>query len=250
MTISFRTILLAGLSCALGLALVAQAESGAATDGTAATENAAPPAPRAKKPKAAKNLPPLLRKVEDKYASSKTLSAKFEQVVQTALSKQKQTSQGTLTFERPNHVRWETLSPDRSLFVSDGVTAWFYTPPFDPDDKTEHGEYHERKASQVQTKLANALLSGSFSIARDMAIHAESDTRFTLTPRGTKKGADPIKRATIEVDPKSALIRKVTVEHRDGNTTEITLSAISLGKSIDPAQFSFTPPPNTDRVDD
>lgn len=186
-------------------------------------------APKAAAPRNSVALPALLRRVEKKYAGAKTLTAKFVQVVESALSKQKQTSQGELTFERPNRVRWETISPDHSLFVSNGVTAWFYTPPFDPDDKTEHGEYHERKASQIQTKLANALLSGSFSVARDMSIEAVSKTQFSLTPR--KKTSDPIRKAIIEIDPHTEVIRKVTVEHRDGNKTEITLSNISLEKA-------------------
>jgi outer membrane lipoprotein carrier protein len=204
---------------------------------------AAKPAARAK----AVPLPQLLQEVEAKYAKSQSLVAKFNQVVVSAISKQKQTSSGVLMFKRPNRIRWETIAPDKSLFVSNGKTAWYYTPPFDPDDKDERGEYRETPASNVQTKLANALLSGTFSVARDMAIKQESALRFSLTPR--KKGAGSVQRAEIEIDPKTELISKVLIEHRGGNTTEISLSEIGLGKTVADDLFSFTPPTDADRVD-
>ena len=122
----------------------------------------ATPAPAPSEP-----LPALLRDVEVKYASAQTLTAHFSQVVQGVVSKQKQTSRGIIKFKRPDKIRWETQEPDANLFISNGVTAWYYQPPFDEGDR---GQYHERKASEVQTKLANALLSGSFSAARDMRI--------------------------------------------------------------------------------
>lgn len=132
-----------------------------------------PPSSSSKAPKAEtydsteSNLPKALQEVEKRYAEAGTLFAEFKQLNETAATGQKKESQGILYAKRPGKVRWETRSPDANLLVSDGKKFWFYTPPFDED---ERGQLIERKASEVQTKLANALLSGSFSIVHDMKI--------------------------------------------------------------------------------
>jgi outer membrane lipoprotein carrier protein len=193
---------------------------------------------------AAKKLPALLQEVEAKYTKAETLMAEFSQVNEVTALKQKKTSSGVLVVKRPNKMRWETLKPDPNILVSDGKKFWYYTPPFDEE---ERGQLIERKSSEVQSRLANALLSGSFSIARDMKIRKKAATRYELLP---KKGtAGTVIRAEIEVDPEKKLIEKVTLEHQGGNRSEITLNNIELGKKLEDGMFRFEAPPNTDRVE-
>ncbi|OFZ55404.1 MAG: outer membrane lipoprotein carrier protein LolA [Bdellovibrionales bacterium RIFOXYC1_FULL_54_43] len=191
----------------------------------------------------AAKLPRLLQEVEAKYARATTLEADFSQINVLSALKRTKTSSGHIQFKRPNKIRWETLKPDPNLLVSDGKKFWFYTPPF---DEGEQGQVIEKKTSEVQTKFAHALLSGSFSIARNMKVKQEKPSRFALIP---KKGtAGTVIRAEIEVDPGEKLIKKVTLLHRDGNRSEISLSAIKLGEPLEDRLFSFVPPPNTDIV--
>ena len=208
----------------------------------AGTAVAATPAAKTKA-KAPVPLPQLLTDIEAKYAKAKTLSATFDQTVESAVTKLQQKSSGSLKFKRPGRIRWETEKPDRSLFVSDGKKAWFYTPG---DEEGENGSYHELAAGQAQSRLANALLSGSFSVARDMKIHQDSALKFTLTP---KKGG-PVTQALIEIEPRQIVIQKVILKHADGNRTEITLSGVQLGKEYEDSDFVFNPPPHTDKVED
>jgi outer membrane lipoprotein-sorting protein len=128
--------------------------------------------------------------------------------------------------------------------VSDGAHFWFYTPPF---DETEHGQLIERKSSQVQSKLAQTLISGRFSVAHDMKIEDRGSNSFLLTPK-RKNAAGTIRTAEIQINPKSHTIDKVTLEHLDGNRSVIQLSKIELGKKFEDAFFVFDPPPQTDRV--
>jgi len=188
-------------------------------------------------------LPPLLQEIENTYAKAATLTAKFTQVNLVASLNQKKTSSGVLLVKRPNKVRWETLKPDQNLLVSDGRKFWFYTPPFDEE---ERGQVIERKSSEVQSRLANALLSGSFSIAKDMKIKKQGENRFVLTPKpGT---AATVIRAEIQVNPEKKQIDQVILEHKGGNRSEISLTNIELGEEMGDEMFSFTAPPNTDRV--
>jgi outer membrane lipoprotein carrier protein len=188
-------------------------------------------------------LPALLQEVETKYANAATLQAEFAQINESAALKTKKSTSGRIMVKRPDKLRWETLKPDMSVLVSDGKKFWFYTPPFDED---EHGQVIERKSAETNSKLANALLSGRFSAARDMRIKAQGKSRFVLTPKPGSAGT--VSRATIDIEPEKKLIQKVILDHRGGNRSEITLSHIELGKPMDDDLFIFTAPPNTDKV--
>lgn len=186
-------------------------------------------------------LPKLLQEVEAKYTAAKTLEAKFNQTtVQKALGKTKESS-GTLKIKRPNKMRWETEAPDKNLLVSDGKTFWFYTPPFEEGDS---GQLMIKKTAEVQSRMANALLSGSFSMAKDMKIEPKGASHFVLIPkRGT---AGTVIRAEIAIDPASKTIQSVTLLHDGGNEAKIRLSQIHLGKAEPDASFQFKAPPGTE----
>ena len=182
--------------------------------------------------------------VEKKYTKAATLVADFTQTNEIAALNQKKVSSGRIVVKQPGKVRWETTKPDSSVMVSDGKKFWFYTPPF---DESEHGQLIERKSSEMQTRLLNALLSGSFSLAREMKIKRLGNSKFTLTPKPGSAGT--VAHAEITVDPKEKLITQVLLQHVGGNRSEITLSNIKLGDPLPDAVFVFIPPPNTDRVD-
>ncbi len=188
-------------------------------------------------------MPQLLREVEEKYSKSPTLMAEFSQTDELVAMNRKKTSSGHIEIKRPDKVRWQTEKPDQNLLVSDGHQFWFYTPPFDKD---EHGQVIERKSGQVQSRMAQALLSGRFSMANGAKITTESAFRFAISPKPGMAG--DVTRAVIEIDPNERLIKKVTLSHKGGNKTEITLSHIQLGKQLDDSEFVFQAPPNTDQV--
>jgi outer membrane lipoprotein carrier protein len=190
-----------------------------------------------------KELPKLLSDVQVKYIRAGTLNAEFFQVNKTAAMNQSKTSSGTIMAKRPNKMRWETLKPDKNLLVSNGVTFWYYTPPF---EEGERGQMIERKSSQVQSKLANALLSGSFSDLAEMKIKQSGKNEFTLTPR--KGTAGTVVKAFLEIDAANSLIRRVKLVHSNGNESEISLQNIQLGNPIKDSLFEFEAPPNTERV--
>src|SRR5206468_1371 len=96
-------------------------------------------------------------------------------------------------------------------------------------------------------RLANALLAGSLSVARQMKVQQKDASHFILTPKPGTAGT--VAQAEIEVDPEKKLIDKVILNHKGGNRSEISLSDIKLGEDLKEDSFNFTPPPNTDKVD-
>ena len=219
---------------ALGIALLLLAVPSSANPG-------ANPAIKVSK----KTLPQLLSDVEAKYTKATTLTADFSQVTEDAVLVKKKKSSGRIFIKRPSKVRWETAQPDQNLLVSDGTKFWYYTPPFDTG---ERGQVIEKRTSDIQSRLANSLLSGAFSMNRDMAIQQKSPSSFVLTPKAGTAGT--VLQATVEIDPIEKLIRKVTLNHRGGNRAEISLTQIQLGQTLEEDLFTFKTPPNTDILDE
>lgn len=165
-----------------------------------------------------KPLPKILQDLEAKYQKAKTLKAAFNQETESGLTGQKKKSSGSLLVKRPGRIRWETLEPqaDRTLLISDGKTFQSYTPPF---EEGENGQLIEGAAAKSESRLEQALLSGSFSVARDMGFEQLSPTRYSFTP---KKGtAGTVSKATVELDPKALTITQVVIEHAGGNKADI-----------------------------
>lgn len=192
---------------------------------------------------AAGKIPLLISKLEKKYSAAKTLSVQFEQVRVSSLTKQNEKSTGKIFFFRPNRIRWETETPEKSLLVSNGKTFWFYTPPFSPGDA---GQVAERRSQDVQSQFAQDLLSGRLSVSKETRIEDLGSSRFRLTPK--KGAAGSVKTAEITIDSKSLTIQKLELIHEDGSRVELTFSKIELGTPLDAKLFTFKAPPNTQRI--
>jgi outer membrane lipoprotein carrier protein len=201
------------------------------------------PAPTPTPSPTSPTLPEALRLVDERYQKGKTVRAKFEQKEYIASTGRTKTTQGTIEIKRPSKLRWETRAPGQNLLVSDGKTFWFYTPPFDEE---ERGQLIERKSSQVQSRLAQTLISGSFSDARGLKVETIDSTHYRLVP---KKGtAGTVRTAEVVIDLEKNEITQVKLEHRGGNRSEIKLSNIELGSALPDELFRFVAPPNTDRI--
>jgi outer membrane lipoprotein carrier protein len=198
----------------------------------------------ARSTKKTRALPALLAEVEAAYSKGATYRANFEQKEFVAAMSRVKKTHGTIEVKRPDKLRWETVDPDANLLVSDGKRFWFYTPPF---DEGERGQIIEKKANQVNSRLAQHLISGSFSAAKEMKIETIDATHFRLVPK--RGAAGTVKYAEITVDPVRREISQVKLEHRGGNRSDITLSKIEIGTELPDSRFQFVAPANTDHVD-
>jgi outer membrane lipoprotein carrier protein len=189
-------------------------------------------------------LPPALERVQVQYKKSAGLEAQFTQVTEIQATKQKKTAQGRIWIKHPNQLRWETISPDPNILVSDGKTFWFYTPPFEKGDR---GQVLIKKTAQVQTQFLNALLSGSFDFGKsETKIEEVSTTEFLLKPKPGSAG--DVLSAQVKIGLESHKIEEVAIQHTTGNKTQIKLQQIKLPAKLDEKLFRFVPDRNTDKL--
>ncbi len=189
-------------------------------------------------------MPPLLEEVQKEYKKSAGIHAEFEQSVLIKSTKSNKKAQGRIWIKHPNKLRWETLSPDQNILVSDGKYFWFYTPPFEKGDR---GQVIIKKSSQVQTRFLNALLSGDFNYSKLKAeIETKNSNVFLLKPSSGTAG--DVKSAEITINPETKKIEKVMLMHLSGNETTIQLKEIKLADRLADSLFQFVPDRNTDQI--
>ena len=191
-------------------------------------------------------IPPLLQEVQVQYQKSTGVQAEFTQSTDIKATKQVKKAKGRIWIKRPNKLRWETLEPDPNILVSDGKTFWFYTPPFDKD---ERGQVIIKKSAQVQTQFLNALLSGSFDFEKgSTSIENRGPNAFLLKPKSGTAGDVQI--AQITIDPDKHTISEVILTHTSGNQTTIKLQQINLNAKLDDSLFKFVPDRRTDKINE
>ncbi len=190
------------------------------------------------------SLPVLLEQVQKEYQKSAGIEAEFDQLTQIKSTKSKKKAEGKIWIKHPNKLRWETISPDQNILVSDGKSFWFYTPPFEKGDR---GQVIIKKTAQVQTQFLNALLSGSFDFSKTKTqIETKAPNVFLLKPSANTAG--DVKTAEVTINETSKKIEKVVLVHLSGNETSIQLKQIKLLQKLSDSLFQFVPDRNTDQI--
>lgn len=192
-------------------------------------------------------VPAPLLAIEKKYQREGQLRAELDQVTENASFKTVKRGTGRIWIKLPGLVRWETLTPDPSTWVTDGKTYWYYTPPFDAG---EPGQLVEKPARAVKSELATVLLAGRFSTSKNLTITSAGRNQFRIVPRKGTSGS--VKQAVVEIDPAATTIRRIEILHTDGNRAEIRLKAVAFGEAAETTAqtFVFQAPANTERVKD
>jgi len=194
----------------------------------------------------AASFPPELLEIQKRYETSKGLLTEFEQTAFSALMKTEKKSSGVISILMPNQVRWEVQAPNPSIFISDGKKFLYYTPPFAPGG---NGQLLVKKASDHQSKLMTALLTGSFKNSSDWSVKKVKDQEFEVLPK--EGAAGDIQKAFLVINKSEKRIDSIRLTHRNGNRTEIRFKKFAFGKDkVNLSMFKFKAPPHTDIVEE
>src|SRR2546423_328063 len=73
-------------------------------------------------------LKDALAKLQQRYETTRTLTADFQQSVSSKTLAGTLDSKGRVAFEKPNRMRWDYEPPDSQQIIGDGETLWIYQP--------------------------------------------------------------------------------------------------------------------------
>lgn len=206
-----RLLARAALSCVAALAIAVPAGPSAASAATGTP--AAVPAPSG-----CGTPPQCFARMTDAQRGVARIRAGFRQTKHVALLKDPLVSTGRFTFERPDRVRWEMVTPE-PLIVEIAGASLRAGPPgavADVDAGPAVGLFRD--------------LGGIFAGASDyageqrftLAPGTSGPWSFVLTPRDLSV-ARVIRAIDIELDPATGGPRRVAITESSGDRTEIEL---------------------------
>lgn len=216
--------------CLIGLSLVPWQ--------LAANSSAAPQAPQ----------PALISVLEDpasvlneKLAATRSVRARFSQVVEDNEGNLIQQTDGLLQVARPRRFRWETNAPFEQLMVSDGVRLWLYDVDLEQVTDQSLGERIANTPAMLLSGDVSAI-EHAFVVAGSKQADAEAWT-FELRPRDQQSPFE-LMSVLFQAD---TLVEMRLVDNL-GQHSRIRFSEIERNLELDPELFIFIPPPGTDVI--
>ncbi len=186
------------------------------------------------------NLEDALQK---KYQQINTMKAEFSQSLSHRESGSVEKRQGTLFFEKPLKVRWETKAPHAEMLLITDKEIWNYLPD-----------------EEVAYKYKPELMQDMRTLIEVITGQAKLDEDFEVKPLGKQKGLTVLHlfpyeptpemvEAVVGIDEKTMLIKKASIVDFYGNINTMEFGVIELNIKLDSGTFSFTPPKDIDVED-
>ena len=185
------------------------------------------------------DLPRLLKAIEGRYNSIKTLEMDFD-LTYVSPSRVRRNEGGKLYLRKPGRMRWEYTKPEGKLYLSNGVDYWYYNPIARTAEKMKLKE-----AADMQAPMA--FLLGKLDFQRDFS-------KFTVRQEGalvriTAEPKNPDKAPYREVSflaAQDARIEQLTVRGQDASTMDFRFRNETRNPAQKDSLYVFTPPPGVE----
>lgn len=190
----------------------------------------------------------MLRRVGERFAAMRTLSARFRQEVPLPNVGIVRTARGTVTFERPLRMRWDYAGSEPQLFLADG-THFYFRPPGAAkvfrrriDEKALGGKI------PLLLLFGGGDISAMFRVEETVARKGGEETGLRLVPRGG--GAPDVRRVDLVVGTADLLPREIHLYDKLGGANHLYLEDVRPGVPVPAGFFRFRMPPGTQVVDE
>lgn len=204
---------------------------------------------------AAEDSAPLAaaRRLQKSYEGMDGLVADFQQVATMHLSARNKNGAGRVTFLKPGHMRWDYITPDRQVLISNGDTLTMYFEKTKQMLITAAKEYLQSDVTySFFTGTGNILEDFIISAAEELPADADSGTVIKLVPAATHPH---VRHIFIWTDTETGLIKRIRIVDHFDTVTDLFFENVRLINSrdkdapvIDQSFFTFTPPPDTEII--
>nr|WP_294514232.1 outer membrane lipoprotein carrier protein LolA [uncultured Bilophila sp.] len=183
--------------------------------------------------------PGITGEMQKKYEAMQSFTAEFTQRLVHQESGAEEVRKGTLAFQKPLRVRWETKAPHGELLVITDKEVWDYL----PDEELAY-QYSPEVVRDSRSVIQ--VITGQTRLDTDFSVEAEPDDNGLAVLRLYPKDPSPqLVEAILWVDKNTKLIRKAQILDFYGNTNEVTLTSLTPDAPIKAGTFQFTPPQGT-----
>lgn len=174
-------------------------------------------------------------------AKATTLQADFTQVQVDEKGNLGKRSTGVFYLQRPGKFRWNYQKPYNQEIVSGAGKVWFY------DKDLE--QVTAKKLTQAIGSTPALLLTGEVPLEKNFTIENQSDEEgiaiIKLIPRNEESGFK-----YVQIGLENNVLVGMELSDNFGQLTRIYFENLKTGLHLDPALFTFTPPPGVDVFED
>lgn len=171
----------------------------------------------------------------------KTMQASFNQTIYDNYGKAIQSSQGSMSMERPGKFRWEVKKPIPQVIIANQNKLWIY----DPDLEQVTIRKLERATGDAPALLlshVDAELDKNYAVKADPS---KGTQWFVLIPKNKDSMFEQIK---LGFDKQQ--IQEMQLKDHLDHSTNIKFTNIKTNIAVSAALFNFKPPKNTDVIDE
>jgi len=191
------------------------------------------------------DVPALASAIQQRYERIRDFRADFTHTYAGGVLRRKTVEQGEVAIRKPGKMRWTYTSPERKVFVSDGVKLYSYVP-------ADRQVYVASVPSGENASTPALFLAGQGSITRDFtaaAAQAPTDipgaVAIKLTPRKPEREYEAL---VLVVDRDSLQWRQLVTTDRQGGTSTFAFANLRENAGVPDREFVFTIPRGVDVI--
>jgi outer membrane lipoprotein carrier protein len=188
----------------------------------------------------------LAQSLQHKYDTVRNFSADFIHTYKGGVLHKQITERGHVLIKKPGKMRWEYTTPEKKLFVSDGVRIYSYI----PQDKQVIVSPQPREGEASAPAL---FLAGKGNLTRDFT------PSFIANPKGTPLAARSLKLIpktpqpdyewlVFTVDPATLAIEGLLTKDAQGGESTFIFTNLKENTGLADKEFAFTIPRGVDLV--
>lgn len=187
----------------------------------------------------------LAASLQAKYAAVKDFSADFVHKYRGGVLRKEATERGTVVIKKPARMRWTYESPEKKVFVSDGIRFYSYIPE---DRQVIVSPLPE----ETDAPTPMLFLSGRGSLTRDFDVALTSSG--DAAPNTYSLRCTPRRRETeyqsmvLVVDRQSLEIRSLITTDEQGGESTFVFSRVKQNVGLADKLFIFEIPRGVDVV--
>jgi len=186
----------------------------------------------------------LAQKLQARYEETRTMAADFKQSTSVPMTTRKRLGAGKVVIFKPGRIRWDYLTPDRQVLISDGKKVSMYL--------ADSAQMMVQPVSQyINSDVTYAFFAGTGNIVRDFKVlpperKGDANLRaIKLVPKAEHPQVDYLH---IWVD-ENFMVRRLEIVDHFGSITDLVFSNITRNEPVSPDVFVFTPPLGTEIIE-
>lgn len=179
----------------------------------------------------------MIKLIEQKASSIKSLHCEFNQEKQLALLNHTLSSNGTMDFAQPDKLRWQYNSPYKYTFVINGHHVM--------TKNEEHTNVIDASQSklfkEITQIMVNSLTGKCLTNNQDFTVEMFVDKEQWIASLLPKKKAlsSMFKLIKLYIDPSQSFVNRVDLIENTNDVTKIYLLNSNVNSPIDEAIFNF-----------